>query len=262
MSDFETFAFFASIFLGIKLWASWYSDLVSVSHIRGPAQERLVLWTLPPLCLVFIGLVLGKLAAITVRQDLFYMGFYILVGAVWLRGATLVFPLLGLSVRDDVLERTNIPALWGVSGAMVGMACCFGGANIGNGPGLEAVLFSAILASGLFFALWLGMDSMTSISEGITIDRDEGAGIRLAGFLVGIGLLSGWSVAGDWTSGSATLRDFAHFSWPAILLTVVAVIVERVLRITMPYRSKTVPSMVSALYVGLALTWVVARGLR
>ena len=66
--------------------------------------------------------------------------------------------------------------------------------------------------------LWFGMDLLTSISDAITVDRDERAGIRLGGFLLGIGLLSGWSVAGDWVSPSVTLKDFGASAWPTILL--------------------------------------------
>jgi hypothetical protein len=106
------------------------------------------------------------------------------------------------------------------------------------------------------------MDLLTSISDAITVDRDERAGIRLGGFLLGIGLLSGWSVAGNWVSASATLKDFAASSWPAILLTAVAVMVELAFRKASVHLSaKTIPSvLISAVYVGLALVWIVTRG--
>jgi len=262
LPDLEIFAFIASVFLTLKGWWTWYGDIASVNRLRAPVSKRLVLLTAPLVCLVLILIALTKLAATTVRSDALYISFYLLVGAGWLGGLTHIFPFLGISARDDVLERGNRAASWAVTGALTGASCSFAGANVGNGPGVEAVLFSALLSSALFIGLWLGMDLLTSISDAITVDRDERAGIRLGGLLLGIGLLSGWSVAGDWVSASATLKDFGASAWPAILLTGVAVGVEAVFRRASVHLSaKTIPSVViSAVYVGLALAWVVSRG--
>jgi hypothetical protein len=262
LPDLEIFAFIASVFLSLKGWWTWYGDIASVNRFRAPVSKRLVLLTAPLVCLALILIALTKLAATTVRNDGLYVSFYLLVGAGWLGGATLIFPFLGISARDDVLERGNRAASWAVTGALTGASCSFAGANVGNGPGVEAVLFSAVLSSALFTGLWLGMDLLTSISDAITVDRDERAGIRFGGFLLGIGLLSGWSVAGDWVSASATLKDFVISAWPAMLLATVAVGVEVLFRKASVHLSaKTSPSLViSAVYVGLSLVWVVSRG--
>ena len=262
LPDLEIFAFIASVFLSRKGWWTWYGDIASVNRLRAPVSKRLVLLTAPLVCLALILIALTKLAATTVRNDRLYISFYLLVGAGWLGGATLIFPFLGLSARDDVLERGNRAASWAITGALTGASCSFAGANVGNGPGVEAVLFSAALSSALFIGLWLGMDLLTSISDAITVDRDERAGIRLGGFLLGIGLLSGWSVAGDWVSASATLKDFVISSWPAMLLAAVAVGVEVLFRKASVHLSATTsPSLViSAVYVGVSLVWVVSRG--
>jgi uncharacterized membrane protein YjfL (UPF0719 family) len=262
LPDLEIFAFIASVFLALKGWWTWYGDIASVNRLRVPISKRLVLLTAPPVCLVLILIVLTRLAATTVRGDALYISFYLLVGAGWLGGATLIFPFLGISARDDVLERGNRAASWAVAGALTGASCSFAGANVGNGPGVAAVLFSALLSSALFFGLWLGLDLLTSFTDAVSIDRDEPAGIRLGGLLLGLGLLSGWSVAGDWISASATLKDFGASAWPAILLTAVAVAVELVFRrVSVDLSAKTIPSVVvSALYLGFALVWVVSRG--
>jgi len=262
LPDLEIFAFIASVFLSLKGWWTWYGDIASVNRLRAPVSKRLVLLTAPLVCLALILIALTKLAATTVRNDGLYISFYLLVGAGWLGGATLIFPFLGISARDDVLERGNRAASWAVTGALTGASCSFAGANVGNGPGVEAVLFSAVLSSALFIGLWLGMDLLTSISDAITVDRDERAGIRLGGFLLGIGLLSGWSVAGDWVSASATLKDFVISAWPAMLLAAVAVGVEVLFRKASVHLSaKTSLSLViSAVYVGVSLVWVVSRG--
>lgn len=205
---------------------------------------------------------LTKLASSDVRNDRLYLAFYLLVGAAWIGGATLVFPFLGISARDDILERGNGASAWVVLGALVGVSCSFAGGNIGNGPGVAAVLFSSALSTGLFFALWFALDSLTSISDAITIDRAKEPGIRMAGFLVGLGLLSGWSVAGDWVSAQATLRDFLHSSWPAATLTAIAVFLELALRRTSIRVSagRILSAIVATVYVGLVLAWIVARG--
>lgn len=263
LPDLEIFAFIAAVFLSLKGWLTWYGDIASVHSLRTPVSKRLVVLTAPLVCLVLILIALNRLAATTVRSDALYISFYLLIGAGWLGGVTIIFPFLGISVRDDVLERGNRAASWAIMGALAGASCSFAGANVGNGPGVEAVLFSAVLSSALFIGLWLGMDLLTSISDAITVDRDERAGVRFGGLLLGIGLLSGWSVAGDWVSASATLKDFVTSSVPAILLTAVAVGVEVVFRrASVQLSTKTILSVaVSAVYVGLALVWVVTRGI-
>src|SRR5438132_8198507 len=90
----------------------------------------------------------------------------------------------------------------------------------------------------------------------------KGPGSESQVFLPGIGLLSGWSVAGDWVSAAATLKDFLYYSWPAVTLTAVAIFLELALRrASIRFFTGTIPSaVVSAVYVGLGLAWVVARG--
>ena len=210
LSNLEVFVFVASLIFALKGWIAWYADLLSLNRLRDQKRQRTVLFVIPIFCMTLLAGVIAKLSALTVRDDPLYLyfGFYILLGAAWVGGASLIFPFLGISARDDALERSNISAIWPIGGALLGISCSFAGANIGNGPGVEAVLLSAALSSVLFFALWFAVDVLTSMSESITVERDEAAGIRMGGFLLGIGLLSGWSVAGDWASASVTLRDF------------------------------------------------------
>lgn len=159
LPDLEVFAFFASVLLSLKGWLTWYGDIASVNRLRVPVSKRLVLLTAPLVCLALILFALTKLAATTVRSDTLYISFYLLVGAGWLGGMTLMFPFLGISARDDVLERGTRAGSWAITGALIGASCSFAGANVGNGPGVEAVLFSAVLSSALFIGLWLGMGS-------------------------------------------------------------------------------------------------------
>jgi uncharacterized membrane protein YjfL (UPF0719 family) len=120
-----------------------------------------------------------------VRDDLFYLGFYLLLGAAWVGGATFFFSLMGVSARDDVVERRNLSASWAICGALVGTTLCFAGANVGSGPGVHVVLLCALLTTAAFFLLWLSLELLVdpSPSDSITIERNPGAGIRLGGYL-------------------------------------------------------------------------------
>ncbi len=262
MSTFEILVLFASILLAFKGWVIWYRDIVSVNRLTVSFPQRFPLLIAPVLSALVIVGTLAKLAATDVRANFLYIGFYLVIGAGWLAGITLLLPFLGVSARDDVLERSNNAASWTLTGALLGASCSFAGANVGNGPGVEAVLFSALLSTALFLLLWVGMDAFTSISEAITIDRDTGAGIRLGGLLLGVGIISGWAVAGDWVSAAATLKDFFQSSWPAILLTGLAVLVEIVWAKNSRKKSSSVgPSkMVGLAYIAVASVWVIARG--
>jgi hypothetical protein len=90
LPDLEIFAFIASVFLSLKSWLTWYSDIASVNCLRIPVSKRLVLLTAPLVCLAVTLIALTKLAATTVRNDALYISFYLLVGAGWLGGMTLI----------------------------------------------------------------------------------------------------------------------------------------------------------------------------
>jgi uncharacterized membrane protein YjfL (UPF0719 family) len=259
LPDFEVFAAVVSLVVAAQAWGNWYRSIASLSSFRESITAKLTLVLIPPACLLFFAVVVEKLGAPEVRQDPLYAGFYALIAAAWLGGNVLLFPLLGISPRDDVIERANVAALYPVSGALIGAACCFAGANIGNGPGIEAVLFSALLSTSLFFVCWLAVELTTRISDTITIDRDRAAAVRLSGFLVALGLLCGWAVAGDWVSAFATVRDFAGSSWPVLVLTIAAVAVERFLhRAKVPQGSSAI---ISIIYISAAVVWIIAHGL-
>src|SRR5688572_7405610 len=151
---------------------------------------------------------------------------YLLVGMVWVGMSLRFLPLLGLSVRDDVLERKNAGVSYAAAGAMLAVMLCYAGGNIGDGPGWWVVVFSAALATGGLLIAWQLFATVTTGTDAVTIDRDPAAGMRLACFLVACGLVLGRSVAGDWQSVDATLRDFASMVPFVAILVVLAVIVE------------------------------------
>jgi len=264
LESFEAFVLIASAIVAAQQWFSWYRDIFTINLLCAPARQRVILSITPLFCMAILFVALRKLGDDTVRHNSFYLFFYLLLGAAWLAGMAAIFPLLGVSARDDALERANNSASWAASGMLLGSTFCFAGANIGNGPGVEAVLFSGLLATGLFLLLWFLVEWFASFSEEITVERNLGAGIRLAGFLTAIGLICGWAVAGDWVAATATLKDFARSCWPAIFLSVIATVFEasRKNKKMQPSDGAAGSLALAFVYVASASAWVIAHGVR
>lgn len=227
MSGDETMVMLVSMVVAVVAWYRWYAATrVRTLAIRNAGRSLFAMT--PPICLVLLFVVLCLWAADDVRCSGTYLAFYMFAGAAWVGFCALWLGFLGISPRDDVIERQNLAAAFAISGAVVGITFSFGGANIGNGPGWWVVVFSAGLATIAFFGLWTLVERLTAISELVTIDRSVGAGLRLGGLLIAMGMILGRAVAGDWMSAAATVRDFALVGWPVLPLTLLAVVVERV----------------------------------
>jgi uncharacterized membrane protein YjfL (UPF0719 family) len=217
----------------------------------------------PLLCAAVLWLVLKSFAADDVRDAPVYLLFYFVLGAAWVGLAAQLTGWLGISGRDDGLERGNSAATWACLGALLGVTFCFAGGNIGNGPGWWVVVFCAALATGALAALWMLIEVSTRDGEQVTVDRDLAAGIRLGAALAAMGLILGRSVAGDWHSATQTVIDFVRTAWPAMILTLTEVAVGRVSR---PSVARPVPSPIVAgafpavLYMAAAAASVAARG--
>jgi uncharacterized membrane protein YjfL (UPF0719 family) len=195
-----------------------------------------------------------------VRRDPFYLTFYVLLGSGWLGMGAWLFPFVGLSPRDDALERGNAAAALAVAGALGGATLCYAGGNIGDGPGVEAVLFSVLLSTAAFFMLWFVVEMLTRepLSEEITVERSPAAGLRLAGWLLGLGFALGWSVAGDWTSADATLRDFVRSLPPALALASLGWVVENVGKPALrgSFSQVSVSGFIGLLYLAGPIAWI------
>ena len=256
MSGDEVVMLIASAIVAIVAWGAWYIAPSFVIHVgTRPAGSRL-LKLAPLVAAATLWFVLRYASAHDVRGDPRYLTFYLVLGAAWVGVWIRWLAITGVSMRDDVVERSNASAAIVIAGAMLGITLCYAGGNIGDGPGWWVVVFSAGLASVALFAVWMLLEAVAGVSEAVTVDRDPSAGLRLAGFLIACGLVLGRSVAGDWVSAEATVRDFASAGWPVIGLAIVAAILERVAR---PTPSAPRPALVpygllpALLYVGGAL---------
>jgi hypothetical protein len=229
---------------------------------RGSGHRLLQLMPFAAGALLWV--VLRNASSFDVRDDWRYLAFYLVLGAAWVGLWIRWLAVTGISTRDDVVERANVSAAIAISGAMLAITLCYAGGNIGDGPGWWVVVFSAALATMALFAGWLLLEFTSAVSETVTVDRDPAAGLRLAAFLIAAGLILGRAVAGDWVSAEATVRDFGAVAWPAIVLTIAAMVIERAARPTpeSPRRPVLVYGLMpAAMYVGVAVHYVMRLGI-
>ena len=264
MSGDEVFVLVVSTIMALVVWGTWYVRPTLIVYVGRRPPGRLLLQVAPLMAVMVLWAVLKTASSHDVRDDPRYLAFYLVLGAAWVGLCIRLLALAGISTRDDVLERANGNAAIAVAGAMLGIALCYAGGNIGDGPGWWVVVFAAGLATIALFVAWGLLELLTGVSELVTIDRDAAASLRLAGFLIACGAILGRGVAGDWISAEATVRDFVVVAWPVLLLIAMAVIVERMTRPTpqTPRPSAMTFGLAPALaYVAVAAYYVQRLGI-
>ena len=213
--------------------------------------------------LISVAAALHLWGAAEIRADASEVFFLTFAAAIWLVLATKLFSWLGLSFQDDVVERRNVAAFVAICAALIATAIIYAGGSIGEGPSYLNNVFSAGLGTAGLLVLWVVLELGAKVSLSITEERDLASGLRLAGFLVATGLVLGRAVAGDWHSEDATIRDFVHDGWPAIILGGMALLIERFAR---PSRHRPFPPWPSfglvpaLLYLTIAGAWLVHLG--
>jgi uncharacterized membrane protein YjfL (UPF0719 family) len=256
MSGDEVFVTVVSVLLGPVAWLLWLYVASGLQRRRQPGTLNVVAGAVAASTLL-IFIVLKTAASFDVVDDTRYQVMYLLLGLAWVRVAQFSFTLAGVSARDDVAERGNRAAAAAVGGALVGTALCYAGGNIGDGPGWWVVVFCAAIATAMLLISWIALTSITALGDAVIIGRDRAAGLRLAGFLVAVGLVLGRAVAGDWHSGAETISDFvAVLPWAAMIL-LTAIGVEWTMRPTpeRPHGSMVGSGLLPAVvYLGLAVT--------
>lgn len=257
MSDFEFLAGAVSAVLAIRVWWIWYADLAKVNRFGARRSIRIVAGLVPVVSLLIIVTVIPLLAARAVRESLLYTIFYIVLGAAWVGAASLVVPYLGICLRDDVLERRNGAAAWPFLAAIVAFALCYTGGNIGEGPGPEAVIASAGLATLGLLSSWLILEVLSGnrVSEAISVERDLGSGFRLTGFLLAAGIVLGKAAAGDWSPGTV-ISSFVRVAWPLIILIAISALVERTVQQKL---TRSLSAVIAIFYVSAATLYVWPR---
>lgn len=263
MSGDEALVFFFSLGVGGIAWLVWFWRAAFTARRCSRFSQRWPLLLYPAVCAAVLYVVLRRFSSFDVRDDPTYLAFYMVLGAMWVRLSTWFLPLMGLSARDDVIERGNLGAAQAIGGALLGLTLCFAGGNIGDGPGWWVVVFCAFLSTAAFFLLWVLLDKVTGLADTITIERDLAAGVRLAGYFTGTGLILGRAVAGDWESAASTFLDFVKVGWPAAVLWLAAALLEKRLR---PSPTQPHPPLVThglaplLLYLGVAVLFILRTG--
>jgi hypothetical protein len=250
--------------LTVILWSGLFKAALQVHSFRPNKWSRLFVVILPMLCVLFIAAVVWKLGSPDVRSSPEWILFYTICGAAWLQLGLSALAFLGINTRTDVLERQNTAATWVVCGSLMGTAFCYAGGNIGEGPGPEAVFCCAALSTLSLFLSWFCIDRIFRLGDRITIERDADAGVRTAGWLSGLGLLLGDSVAGKWKSFEDTLHDFAHSSRLVLFFLLAAAAIELIFgflrKRERTWRMQSVA--VAIAYLAAAAIYVASRGVR
>jgi hypothetical protein len=263
MSEDETSAFMISAIASVIGILRWYVPALRARSLACPAGVRFTLLSLPLLCLFTLFAVLASLAASDVVTSPTYITFYLLMGVGYVSILSQGFPLLGVSLRRDALERGNRASIVALGGALLGLTFCFAGGNIGDGPGWWVVIFSALLATGMWYGLWLLLQLLTNVGEHVSVDRDLASAWRLGGYLLASGLILGRAVAGDWHSPEQTIADFLRMCWPAQILAALAAAIELICRPS-PRLARPPASLFgvlpAAMYVAIAIAWLVLVG--
>ena len=156
MSEDELIVSIVSMGVAGLAWPRYYVSGRRVRHFARSDGARWIVDVTPVIAAAALFAVLKTLAAHDVRDDTAYLGLYFLLGAAWVAIALWPLPLVGVSLRDDVVERRNPSAAYVVAGAVLGLTFAYAGGNIGNGPGWWVVVFSAALATAALFVALAG----------------------------------------------------------------------------------------------------------
>jgi hypothetical protein len=243
LSEDEVFALVVSVALGLLGAALWYVRGLRTPRLGAAKGHRCALFLAPLAALAYLWSVLATLAAVEVRTDGRYQFLFVAMGATWVFLLPRLLTFIGVSYRDDALERRNPSATTAIAGTILGLALLFAGSNMGEGPSIWNTVASALAATAALFAAVLVLALSTSLGESIAVERDRATGVRFAGWIAGSGLVLGRAAAGNWVSTEAMLADLAAFGWPVVILLSLAIVLEHALR---PRATNPQPSLLAA----------------
>ena len=202
---------------------------------------------------------LTSFAAVDVRQDVRYQFLFVAMGSIWVFLLPRALSFIGVSYRDDALERRNVSATIAIAGTVAGLAILFAGSNMGEGPSIWNTVETAIAATAVLGTAVLVLALTTSVGDTIAVERDLSTGVRFAGWVAASGVVLGRASAGDWTGEDAMIADLALVGWPVVVFLAVAVGLELALRprVSAPRRSVVAAGVVPAVaYLAVSLAYV------
>jgi len=228
MDGFEVLIFIGSFFTVWKFFSQWYAPIFHAWPRERGQIKRTVLSALPMVSLFIILFTLTSVASFDVVNEPLWVIFYTVLGVAWLwLGVFIMNAVFDLSKNDDVLNMDNQAALLAYSGGFLGLTLIYAGANVGDGPGWWCVVFAGGIGLAAWVALALLVNVLTGIFERVTVERDTACGVRLGSYLLASGIILGRASAGDWTSASMTVVEFAS-GWPVLVIALFAIVGERI----------------------------------
>jgi hypothetical protein len=229
----ETFFFIIALAATVRGGWTYWAPLASIAKSPRPSRARAILAIIPivgALMTCFTAQVWGD-SSVSNHPD--YILLFMLGSLAWLFLSTFAMRLLGLSLRDDALERDNSAAAIACGGALLAVAIAYAASNIGGGPTIWTTLLPAAWTALALGLIWLLINAIGgSVADSITIDRDVPTAIRLAAALVASSLILGRAAGGNWISWDQTWADFLRRGWPALAIAVAAGLIQRRFRPT------------------------------
>lgn len=213
----EILALIGSVFIAAIIWGRWLFLKLNLKRFSATSSpENIALSISLVLSGGLLFSLLANYASHDVRDSDVYMTFYLVMGAAVDGLGTVFLDWLGLSMRDDVIERRNPASALALAGVIPGLTLAYAGSNIGDGPGWWVVVFCSGLAVGGLLFGWLVLDRITHLGETITIERNRAAGVRIGAWFIATGAILGRAAAGNWIDVRHTLADFGRISLGAI----------------------------------------------
>jgi hypothetical protein len=250
---------FGSAALALFLWGAYGVGLPGLVRLGPVAHPGRSAWLVPIAAAAVIAAVLRNLAASDVRDAPTYLFQYFAMGMVWVYATGFFGTFLGLSIRDDVVERANRAAFWACGGLYVGAALTYAGANVGEGPGWWCVVLSGGVATLAFLAAAFVLLKLGDLHEAVSVERSLPAGTLTGLVLVALGLVAGRGAAGDWEGFDRLLDDFAAHAWPMAPLALVGGLVGRGLGRLRVEQAQAIAVFGGLLLVSASWWWIAAH---
>ena len=259
MGEDEVMALMASVVAGAFGLRAWYGPGFFVTRMGCVGWARNALLLVPLLALAGLWNVLVTAAAFDVTSDIRYQLLFLAMGTSWVFHFPRALSFIGVSYRDDALERRNGAAAVAVAGGVIGLGALFAGSNMGEGPSIWNTVETALVATGVLAFCVLVLAMITGIGDTIAVERDLAAGVRFGAWMAGSGLVLAAASAGDWAGEAAMVSDLLANGWPVALLLAAAIGLELSLRPTIesPRPAVIVKGLVPAsAYLGSSVAYV------
>lgn len=214
-------AYIYVFFMGYKLFSSNF-------HFEYNRVWRRIISSSWVITLTLLFLHLRYLASYDVINSPYYIVGYMSFGFLWsCFSVECMENVTDIHFDQDIRERNNNSASIVHGAFIISSGITFSGANVGNGPGWEVVLFTASLSTIFLLIMTFMINIVAQYSEKVTVLRDQNAAIRFSAHLIGTSIILDRAAAGDWISASATINDYFCRIWFLPFLLFSLAMIER-----------------------------------